>query len=484
MRKSALILGLMLMAGVAAHAEVTLPNILGNGMVLQRNKPVPVWGTAAQGEKVTVKFGKQTKTTMPDTAGHWQVLLDPMKASAQGQTMTISGTNTIKLNDILVGEVWLASGQSNMTYEMRKDTKLQKPDSSVNWPVDELQHAHNPMLRIFLVTNKNLRKPDPSHSGWSVAENAALYNFSAVAYYFAKHLNEDLKVPVGVIASSSPGSRIEPWMTREALANEPYFKENNIRIEGDPGKFYENMIQPLAPFAIKGVLWYQGESGVYLKENITYAYKMDALIHNWRALWSDRKLPFYYVEVAPYHYSTVKDPKTTYDIYTEPELREGQAQALKIPYTGMVVTTDLNTHLDNLHPPLYKWEIGRRLELLAMANNYGAKNIVPSGPEYTGMTISGNKIVLSFKYAGGGLTSHDGKPLTNFEIAGSDGKFVPAEAEIKGDKIYVSAASVSEPTAARFAWDEAAMPNFYNKAGLPAVPFRTNTPYVFKPITN
>ncbi|PTQ95743.1 sialate O-acetylesterase [Mucilaginibacter yixingensis] len=483
MRKSALILGLMLMAGAAARAEVTLPNILGNGMVLQRNKPVPVWGTAAQGEKVTVKFGKQTKTAMPDTAGHWQVLLDPMQASAKGQTMTISGTNTIKLDDILVGEVWLASGQSNMTYEMRKNSKVQKPDSTSNWPVDELKYAHNHMLRIFLVTNKNLRKPDTTHAGWAVAENAALSNFSAVGYFFAKHLNEDLKVPVGIIASSSPGSRIEPWVSREALVNEPYFKENNIRVDGDPGKFYDNMIQPLAPFAIKGILWYQGESGAYLNENITYAYKMDALINNWRTLWSDKKLPFYYVQIAPFRYSTVKDPVKKYTIYTEPELREGQAQALKIPYTGMVVTTDLNENLDNLHPH-YKWEIGRRLELQAMANTYGAKNVVPSGPLYSGMATSGNKIVLSFKYTDGGLISHDGKPLTNFEIAGSDGVFVPAQAEIKGDKVYVSAASVSQPTAARFAWDEAANPNFYNKAGLPAVPFRTNTPYVFKPITN
>lgn len=483
MRKSALILGLMLMAGATVRAEVVLPKILGNGMVLQRNKPVPVWGTAAQGEKVTVKFGKQTKTAMPDTAGNWKVLLDPMQASAQGKTMIISGTNTIKLDDILVGEVWLASGQSNMTYEMRKNSKVQKPDSTSNWPIDELDHAHNPQLRIFLVTNKNLRKPDPAHSGWSIAQDSALRNFSAIGYFFAKHLNEDLKVPVGIIASSSPGSRIEPWVSADALANEPYFKENSIKIDGGPGKFYENMIEPLAPFAIKGILWYQGESGAYLKENITYAYKVDALINNWRTLWSDKKLPFYFVQIAPFYYSKVKDPKVSYDIYTEPELREGQTQALRIPYTGMVVTTDLNENLDNLHPH-YKWEIGRRLELQAMANAYGAKNVVPSGPIYSGMSIAGNKIALSFKYTGGGLTSHDGKPLTNFEIAGSDGQFVPAEAEIKGDKVYVWSASVAQPTAARFAWDEAANPNFYNKAGLPAAPFRTNTPYVFKPITN
>ncbi|MFC0512900.1 sialate O-acetylesterase [Mucilaginibacter angelicae] len=466
----------LLSSGIAG-AQVALPKILGNNMVLQRNAPVPVWGTASPGERVTVKFSKQTKTTTADASGKWMVKLDPMPASAKSAILTISGTNTIKLENILVGEVWLCSGQSNMQYEMRKNSKVKKPDTSTAYsPVDELERAHNPQIRIFLVTQKNLLKPDSTHSGWSVAEDSALRAFSAAGYFFAKNLQHDLKVPVGIISSAVSGSRIEPWVSQEGFDAIPYFKANNIKIDGDPGKFYAKMIEPVAPFALKGFLWYQGESACFLGETISYTYKMEALINNWRKLWGDKTLPFYYVQIAPYYYSQGKGP-VTYTPFTEPELREAQTAALQIPHTGMIITTDLNDDLKNIHPP-FKWEIGRRLELLALANTY-KQPVVFSGPVYKSMKISGDKIILEFDHVGAGLISHDGKPLTDFTIAGADGNFVDADATIKGNTVEVSAGVVTKPVATRFAWLESAQPNFYNKDGLPAAPFRTDNPLKF-----
>ncbi|WPU92377.1 sialate O-acetylesterase [Mucilaginibacter sabulilitoris] len=466
-----------------SRAQIVLPKILGNGMVLQRNQPVPIWGTAAKGEKVTINFKNQTKTVVANAEGKWMVTLSPMPASAEPATLTIAGINTIKLNNILVGEVWLCSGQSNMQYEMRKNSKVKKPDTStVNSPVDELQRAHNPQIRIFLVTQKNLQKPDATHSGWSVAEDSALRAFSAAGYFFGKNLNDDLKVPVGIISSAVSGSHIEPWAPQEAYDAIPYFKANNIQISNDPGKFYAKMIEPLSPFAIKGFLWYQGETSCFLAETISYTYKMEALINNWRKLWGNKNMPFYYVQIAPFYYSKSKG-EVPFTEFTEPELREAQTLALQIPHTGMIVTTDLNDDLKNIHPP-FKWEVGHRLELQALANTYGQKNVVFSGPMYKSMKVSGNKIILQFNYQGSGLVSHDGKPLTDFTIAGQDGKFVPAEATIKGNTVVVSASSVSNPMASRFAWSESAQPNFYNKNGLPAVPFRTDNPLKFTLTSN
>lgn len=463
---------------LASKAQVVLPKILGNGMVLQRNQQVPIWGTASAGEKITVKFNAQAKNTVADANGNWKIMLDAMPASAKPATLSIAGKNIIQLNDILVGEVWLCSGQSNMQYEMRKNSKVKKPDTSTaNSPVDELERAHNPQIRIFLVTQKNLQKPDSTHSGWSIAQDSALRAFSAVGYFFAKNLNHDLKVPVGIISSAVSGSRIEPWASQEAYDAIPYFKANNIKIEGDPGKFYTKMIEPLAPFAIKGFLWYQGESNCFLGETISYTYKMEALINNWRNLWNKKELPFYYVQIAPYYYSQSKGA-VPFTEFTEPELREAQTMALQIPHTGMIVTTDLNDDLKNIHPP-FKWEVARRLELQALANTYGQKKLVFSGPVYKSMKINDNKVILSFTNIGSGLVSHNEKPLTHFTIAGQDGRFVPASADIKGNTIVVWADGLSAPLNVRFAWSESAQPNFYNKNGLPAAPFRTDNPLKF-----
>ncbi len=467
---------LSLAAGLCAlssKADVILPKILGNSMVLQRNQPVPVWGTANMGEKVTVKFGKQTRGAIADAAGNWKILLDPMPASAKGQDLTITGNNKITLTDILVGEVWLCSGQSNMQYEMRKNGKVNRPDTSTaNSPIDEVERAHDPGVRVFMTDRKKQLKPDPEHNGWSIAQDSALRSFSAVGYFFAKKLKAELKVPVGMICSAVSGVRIETWIDTTAYEAEPYFR--TVKVNADHGKFYYPMIRTIAPFALKGFLWYQGESNV--GETISYTYKMKVLIDSWRKLWQNNKLPFYYVQLAPFLNS--QDKKFTTE--SLPEFREAQAQVMKIPHTFMIVTTDLNDNIKNIHPP-FKWEVGRRLALVALGRTYGFKNEY-SGPIYKSMAVSRDQIILSFDHVGEGLISHDGKPLNWFTIAGADGKFVPANAMIKDDQLILSATEVKRPVAARFAWGESAQPNFYNKDGLPAMPFRTDSTISFKPV--
>ncbi|MDP4274709.1 MAG: sialate O-acetylesterase [Bacteroidota bacterium] len=450
-------------------AQIVLPKIISNNMVLQRNKPVVIWGLAAAGEHITVKFSNQVKVAVADTSKHWQVVLDPMEASANPREMIISGSNAVKLENILVGEVWLCSGQSNMEYSMRKHCKIAEMKGE-KASKNELALAKNPNIRIFLV-NRKFMSPDPRHKGWEIAQDSALKLFSAVGYFYGKELYKNLNVPIGMISSAVSGSAIEPWLPSDAAMK---LKENDfIKKNSEHGKFYSSMISPLAPFTISGFLWYQGETNCFLNEDVQYAYKMRLLINIWRKAWANDSLPFYFVQIAPFSYSQSKG-KEVLTKETLPKFREAQTFALNIPHTGMVVITDLNDSISELHP-FHKPEVARRLSLWALAKVYG-KNTVYSGPVYKQMKIKGSKIELEFDYCGSGLVSRDGKPLDWFEISGADGIFVPAQAEIKGNKVIVSAVSVRSPRAVRFGWDETARPNLFNKEGLPAASFRTDNP--------
>jgi len=462
-----------------SFADVVLPKIIAHNMVLQRHKTVPIWGTASKGEKVTVTFAGQHKESVADDSGKWMVKLSPMKASEVPREMIISGKNAIILKNILVGEVWLCSGQSNMEYTMQKNSKHQQEVKGSKPAGDDLLTANNQNIRIFLVRRKYM-SPDSTHAGWDVASGMPLKDFSAVGYFYAKELYQKLHIPIGMISSAVPGSRIEPWIEANNLEISPKMK-NGIVLEklsadgGDPGKFYNSMIQPLIPFSIRGFLWYQGESNCFLNENIRYAYKFKTLIENWRSDWKDMKMPFYFVQIAPYIYSRSKDvrPHTPENL---PEFREAQALALHLPHTGMITITDLVDSIVDIHPA-YKWEVGRRLCLLALNKTYGMKDIVCSGPTFKRMRIVNDKIEVSFYNIGGGLASRDGKSLTWFSIAGADGKFVPANTEITGDKVIVSLPEIQHPVSVRFAWNEAAQSNFVNQDGLPAVPFRSDNPW-------
>ncbi|GGA75513.1 9-O-acetylesterase [Flavobacterium palustre] len=447
-------------------------------MVLQQKKKVAIWGTAAPNEKISVAFANQIKTTIADNKGNWLIKLKPIQASFTAREMIIKGNNTIILKNILVGEVWLCSGQSNMEYALRKYSDYKNLPEGSRPPEDDLKTANNPNIRIFLDRRKYM-EPSPEHLGWDTAIGRPLVDFSAVAYYFAKDLYTKLHVPIGMISAAVPGSRIEPWIQSSKLELEPHLKNGKIlnklsTDDGDSGKFYNTMIQPLIPYTLKGMLWYQGESNCFLGENIRYAYKLKTLIESWRNDWQDKKMPFYFVQIAPYNYSASKDRPLSAE--TLPEFWEAQALLLNLKNTDLISITDLVDNTTDLHPR-NKWEIGRRLSLLAANKTYGQQNIVCSGPVYQKMKIINNSIEISFSNTESGLTTRDGKPLSWFSIAGADGKFVPAKAVIQGNKVIVSAPEVQHPYSVRFGWNEAAQSNFINKEGLPAVPFRSDNPW-------
>lgn len=401
-----------------------------------------------------------------------------MKASFTPREMTIKGINTIVLKNILVGEVWLCSGQFNMEYAMRKYSKFQTAVKGNKPPEDDLNTANNTNIRVFLDRRKYMA-PSPEHLGWDAATGRPLVDFSAVGYYFAKDLYARLNVPIGMISAAVPGSRIEPWIEASKLEFEPKLKNGKIldklgTDDGDAGKFYDTMIQPLIPYTLKGMLWYQGESNCFLNENIRYAYKLKTLIESWRNDWKDKKMPFYFVQIAPYNYSASKDRPLTAEQL--PEFWEAQKLALHLKNTNTIAITDLVDSIADLHPG-YKWEVGRRLSLLALNKAYGETNVVYSGPTYEKMKIVNNSIEVTFSNIGSGLSSRNGRSLSWFTIAGADGKFVPAKAEINGNKVIVSAPEVQHPYSVRFGWNEAAQSNFINKEGLPAVPFRSDNPW-------
>lgn len=502
---------LLPLTAVSALAGVTLPSVLNSHMVLQRDMPVPVWGWADAGEKVTVSFAGQLKEAAADADGRWMVKLNPMPANAQPQTMTINGRNEIKLDDILVGEVWIGSGQSNMQWSV---------DAALN-PQQEIAEANYPNVRLFNVPLVSSPvKNDNVNASWTACSPQSAPKFSAVLYFMGRHLHKELNVPVGLIASSWGGSRIEPWTPVEGFEqvasqrdnvrtirmNTPGYPEYDNAMQGylsqvqawattgkdlvkarkplpplpdRPGPLahghqqlvgtYNAMIHPLVPFALRGAIWYQGESNN--GEGMLYLDRMKALIGGWRAVWKQGDFPFYHVQLAPYNYSR-KGPEVDRATTALAEIWEAQAESVKqIPHTGMAVINDIGD-VNDIHPK-NKQEAGRRLALIALANDYGRKDLVFSGPVYREHAVDGPRIRLKFDHTGGGLASRDGKPLTWFEVAGADGKFVAAEAAIDGKDVIVSAAGVAEPKSARYAWSQIAEPNLMNKEGLPAGAFRT-----------
>ena len=433
------------------QADVTLPKVLSNHMVLQRDRPLPIWGWAAPDEEVTVKLDEATATTKADAQGNWKVILPAVKADSKVHSMTVSGKNKVELDDILIGEVWISCGQSNMEFFLGSSIGGKEAVAAANCPQIRLLHEERMQAprpakdtRVAGGVNKKSR-PAPTGPVWKVCTPQNVSNFSAVLYYFGQRLHKDLDVPVGLIKASWGGSRIEPWIGSGPKG----------------GELYNEMIAPLEPFAIRGAIWYQGEANV--EDGLKYYGKMKSLIGGWRQAWG-YDFPFYFAQIAPF---------SGYRPGSLPPLWEAQVASLKIPGTGMAVTTDLVEDFKEIHPPS-KFDVGNRLALWALAKDYGKKDLVYSGPLYKAMKVEGGKIQLSFAHTGGGLKSRDGKALSEFEVAGADGKFVAAEAMIDGDRVVIQAKDVPSPTQARFGWRNVANPNLVNKEGLPASPFQTN----------
>lgn len=456
-----------------ASADVKLPKVFSDHMVLQRDREVPFWGWDNPGTEVKVSIGEASAKAKTGADGKWSVKLPGMKAGGPYK-VTVAGSSTVNFSDVLFGEVWLCSGQSNMEWTVSSSTNAK----------EEIARANHPKIRHIKIPHNPTDKPqsDVNTPGWQVCTPQSAGGFTAVGYFFALNLQKDLDVPIGLIGSNWGGTRIEPWTTPEGFKSVPALNSITEKLSTFPAKndkgvvnhqsplaLYNGMIAPLVPYAIRGALWYQGESNN--GEGMLYFEKKKALINGWRKIWNDEAMPFLFVQLAPYDYNRQLEngkPATS----GLPYIWEAQTATLKIPNTGMAVTVDIS-ELKDIHPK-NKQDVGKRLALWALAKTYNKPISVYSGPLYKSMKVDGNKIQLEFDHVGGGLASRDGKPLSRFTIAGEDKKFVEANAVIEGNKVIVSAEGVSKPVAVRFGWHEEAEPNLSNKEGLPASPFRTD----------
>lgn len=465
-----------------ARADVKPSALCSEGMVLQQKSKARIWGTAEKGEAVSVSFRGKTAETKADDKGDWIVAVETGDAGGPFE-LTIKGKNTIAYKNVLVGEVWICSGQSNMEANVGSYIKS-----------DDMPYAAaakpNPMLRTFNVKKNPQMTPQTETSGkWIEADPKTVGSFSAVGYFFARNLQENLKVPVGIIHTSWGGTRIEAWMSETALA--PFEKPNPNAKAGanTASNLYNGMIAPLLNYQVKGAIWYQGES------NAGNAYKYramhPAMIENWRADFKNPDLAFYFVQLAPFG-NTPKAPGES----NWAELREAQVMTLKLKGTGMAVITDFGSEYD-IHPTP-KRPAGDRLALAARAQTYGEK-IVYSGPMYKSVKFEGNKAILTFDHVGGGLIGKemvatlerknkdgsvaaayrvkegsDNAPLVGFTVCGKDKVFKDAKAMIVGNTVVVTCDAVAEPVAVRYGWANHPICNLFNREGLPASPFRTD----------
>jgi sialate O-acetylesterase len=451
----------ILLPVAAARADVKLPAVFGDHMVVQQQMPVTVWGWADPGEKVSVKLADRAAAVTAGGDGKWRATLDPVSAGGPFE-LSVAGKNNITLKNVLVGEVWICSGQSNMEWSVLRSAN----------PQEEAAAAEYPRIRLFTVAKNVAAQPqDDCKGAWAACSPQSVGGFSAVGYYFGREIHKETGAPVGLINTSWGGTICEAWTSREALEADkdfaPILARSATFAANQPNQasvLYNGMIHPLAPFGFRGALWYQGESNVGRAEQ--YRKLFPAMIADWRRQWGQGDFPFLYVQLAPYAYGNGAAP-------TLAEQWESQLKTLSVPNTGMAVTTDIGDVKD-IHPK-NKQEVGRRLALWALAKTYGKSGIVYSGPLFKSAQVEGDKIRVSFTHAGGGLVAREGKPLTHFTIAGADEEFVPATATIDGDTIVVHSPDVPKPVAVRFGWRNDAEPNLFNKEGLPASPFRSDT---------
>jgi sialate O-acetylesterase len=501
-----------------AMAEVRMPGFFGDNMVLQRDRVVPVWGWADSGEAVTIEFAGQKVSAKAGVDGKWTVNLKAMKASSEPKALVISSVNhqPITIKNVVVGDVWICSGQSNMEWTQ---------SSALNAKA-EAEAADMPLIRHIKFGHTISADLKTDISGkWDVCSPASVGRFTAVGFYFARELQKELNVPIGLIGSNWGGTRVEPWVPAFAFKKIPELKEISAKLEAndpssaigkatykkqiaevekwvseskkavDAGKrltsvpavgerisqhsptaIFNSMINPLVPYGIRGAIWYQGESNG--GEGDSYFFKKKALISGWRELWG-YDFPFYFVQLA--NFGGANDNPAGADGYAK--VREAQRRTLTIPKTGMAVIIDIG-EAKNIHPK-NKQDVGKRLALWALANEFG-KNIVYSGPLYKDIKVDGDKIVVSFDHVGSGLMvgektglaptkEVDDGELKRFAIAGADKKWVWADAEIDGKTVIVSSSVVDNPVAVRYAFSHNPDGrNLYNKEGLPASPFRTD----------
>ena len=502
--KAALLGVLVLTAARMALADVKLPAIFSDHMVLQQGVAAPVWGWADPGEEVTVSIAGQTKTTKAAENGKWSVKLDPLKP---GETLTLSikGKNNIVIQDVLVGEVWLCSGQSNMAMTVGSAKDFEQEKAAANFP----------KIRMFKEGSSAATTPQEQGKGaWFVCSSETVGGFSAAAYFFGRDLHQKLGLPVGLINSSVGGTAIEAWTSWEAQkdktelkpifeswetrqanwdpakAQAQYdkqlaaFKEASAKAKAEgkpapraprkaseprldvnhPANLFNGKIVALISYAIAGAIWYQGESNAGHGE--LYELQLVTMVKDWRARWGC-DFPFGWVQLPNFHKAQAEPVEDTGWV----RVREGMLKALSLPRSGMAITVDLG-EADNIHPK-NKQDVGKRLALWALADVYGQKVIASCGPLPAGQEVRGGEMIVSFKHTDGGLVAK-GAELTGFAIAGADKKWSKAKGRIDGSKVVVSSPDVKEPVAVRYAWADNPDCNLYNGAGLPASPFRTD----------
>jgi sialate O-acetylesterase len=514
-----------------ARADVTLAPLFTDHAVLQRDKPVPVWGRADAGEKIAVTFLAQTHRTTAGADGRWIVFLDALSATTQGADLAVVGKNTLTVRDVVVGEVWLCSGQSNMEFTVDARAGTWQANTRADQAAAEIAAANFPLIRHVRIAQTVAESPADTvkTGGWQSATPQTVGGFTAVGYFFARDIFQKLGVPVGLVHSSWGGSPVESWMSPAALASNSAFAgvttrwQQNIaaypanqaayeaalaawtkaeatakldaaaagaktkpktdgrkfynawlqknprprapRGPGDswtPAGLFNGMINPLLPYALRGALWYQGESNADRAGE--YHALFAATITAWRAHFGQGDFPFYWVNLAGY-----KIPADRTDAAWA-FLREAQTKTLALPATGQALAIDIGNPTD-IHPA-NKQDVGRRLALLAKNRLYGT-TVDDTGPTFAGVTREGSALRVRFTTASG-LIAH-AKPVQSLELAGADKVFRPATAKIDRETLLVSAPDVREPVAVRYAWRNAPEANLYNGAGLPAVPFRSDT---------
>jgi sialate O-acetylesterase len=459
-----LICGILLLSG-QGFAKVILPSIIDNNMVLQQNAQVPLWGKTKPNAKVTIvtSWNHKPYTVWAKKDSTWRILVQTPKAGGP-YDVSFNDGQTLVLKNILIGEVWVCSGQSNMEMPVKGFGNQPILNSS-----DLLMDAENPQIRLFRLDRALTRTPQNNckASPWQEAEAQSVKDFSAVGYQYAMLLQARLKVPVGVIMSVWGGTMIEAWMDNASLKEFPEIKipADTAKInKNDPTVLFNAMINPFVGYGIKGVIWYQGEQNRINYQ--IYDKLMAAMVKEWRKLWGMGDWPFYYVQIAPYTY-TVKD-KQGIAAY----LREAQVKAMsEIPNSGMVVTMDVGSERV-IHPP-DKLPVSKRLAYWALANTYDKKGLNYQSPVYKSLKVTGSNAYVNFNYTPNGLTTF-GKDISAFEIAGEDQVFYPATAKISGNGILVQSEKVKKPVAVRYAFKDWVVGDVYNTEGLPLTPFRTD----------
>jgi sialate O-acetylesterase len=505
----------ILFLGSNVYAVLKMPAIISDNMVLQQKMEVPVWGWANAGDKikVTPSWDSKTAEAAAGANGKWMVKVNTPAAGGPYTIAVSNGSEKIEIKNILIGEVWVCSGQSNMGWKLAGTTNAK----------EEIANANYPQMRLFTVDQKFSDVPlDDVNGKWELCSSQNAGKFSAVGYYFGKEIHKKVGVPVGMIHNSWGGTPVQCWMKKDVLLSDPDYKfyfdfdkreeagKDKVKIEYDQqlkqwqdkvkkakaegknapkqpstpnalrgqnrcGVLYNAMVHPLMSFGIKGVIWFQGESNAgnaYL-----YRKSFPAMINNWRKDWGQGDFPFYFVQISSFYENRLEDrPKELPTVNPEEgstwaELREAQTMTLSVPNTGMAVTMDVGDPY-NVHFP-QKEEVGKRLALWALAKDYGFKDLAYSGPLYKNMKIENDKIILSFDFIGSGLVAKGGQ-LKGFTIAGADQKFVWADAKIEGDTVVVSSDKIKEPKAVRYGWANWMECNLFNKENLPASSFRTD----------